>query len=160
MMISDQVLLESCNLLQYLLKNPVQYLLKLRIAVVIVAIATHPVVLYYVNDGLGWEEVQQILILPITGWLPPFAFYLFALRSRLAVLLGSGVILVGYPMNIAIVNSEMDESSTAALGFVAIPNWIILPSLIFIAILDAFIKWTISNWKSSRNQPTTFTPRG
>lgn len=126
--------------------------MKHRAAVVAAAVASHPIVLYIINDTLGWYEVKQIIFVPIMGWSPAFLLYLIGMQSRLASFLGGLVILVGYPTNIALVAS--DDSSTAAIGLLSIPFGIIVPCLLAIRILDALIGWAVSKF-ADRLTPNT-----
>ncbi len=116
------------------------------------SVASHPIVLLNIRGHLGWSEIREIILLPVLGWPLIFLYYIFALKSRVSILLGSCLIMVAYPVATSLVARDIAKgtSSTAAIGYFSIPWGVIFPALILIHILDSLGKWLVSYMKDRR----------
>lgn len=128
---------------------------RLKVIAIASSLTSHPIVLFNIRGQLGWDEVREIAFVAIMGWQLVFLYYIFALKSRVSVLLGSCLILVSYPVVTSLV--ARDTSSTAAIGYFSIPWGVIFPALVLIHILDSLGKWLVSSIRDRKlkfyNQP-------
>lgn len=121
-----------------------------KIAVMAVALLSHPIVLFNIRGQLGWREVREIAFVPILGWPLVFLYYSIILKSRVSIVLCSCIILVAYPVAISLV--ARDTSSTAAIGYLSIPWGLIFPSLVAVHILDSLGKYLLSSHRRRQLQ--------